>query len=210
MSSPDRQESKYHVYLSNEDGWPTSDTSANNNTAVNESALTFNVVNPPTGATVAGDTGIAVPNVAATDANSPAPGATITGPNNLAANYSDNGGSFASTLSTVNNAATAAAPSPTSTPTPASSPSPTLPPPSLVDAALALFFDGVQLIDDQLEGNTSFGAVFFGNSQGLAGVEASIAFNSPYAGPFAPLFVQAGEIWEYNNLATGLAEAESF
>jgi hypothetical protein len=89
-----------------------------------------------------------------------------------------------------------------------SSPSPTSTQ-SFFNAALALFFDGVQLMVDQVEGNTSFGEVFFGNSQGITGVDASIASNSPYAGPFAQLFVLAGEYREYESLVIGRAMAES-
>jgi hypothetical protein len=88
--------------------------------------------------------------------------------------------------------------------------SPPSPQPSFFNAAYTLFWDGVQMIDAQYTGNTYFGAVFFGNSQGIAGVNASIAYNSPYAGPFASLFVLAGEAMEYENLLVGRVQAESF
>jgi hypothetical protein len=80
-------------------------------------------------------------------------------------------------------------PSP-SPPTPPQSPpssapaAPMNPPPSFLQAATTLFIDGAELLFDQLEG--------FGNPN-LAGVNAEIAFNMPYAGPFANWFVLAGE-----------------
>lgn len=80
-------------------------------------------------------------------------------------------------------------PSPSSLTPPHSPPvsppaAPATPPPSFVQAAITLFIDGAELVIDQLEG--------YGNAN-LAGLYASIAANSPYAGPFAELFVLAGE-----------------
>jgi len=68
---------------------------------------------------------------------------------------------------------------------PASAPTaPAIPLPSSVQAAIALYIDGAELLFDQLAA--------YGNPN-LAGVNAGIALNSPYAGPFAELFVLAGE-----------------
>lgn len=88
--------------------------------------------------------------------------------------------------------------------------SPPSPQSSFTEAAFALFWDGVQMIDDQYTGNTDFGAAFFGNNQGIAGVNASIAHYSPYVGPFASFFVMAGEALEYKNLLVGRVRAASF
>jgi hypothetical protein len=58
--------------------------------------------------------------------------------------------------------------------------------------------------------HTSGGTFTIPGGQGIADLNASIAFYSQYAGPFASLYLQAGEMWEYGNLLAGEAEAESF
>jgi hypothetical protein len=57
-------------------------------------------------------------------------------------------------------------------------------PPSLIEAALTLYIDGIYFVIDVLEHN----------NQALAGVQASLASNMPYAGPFAEFFLLAGEL----------------
>jgi parallel beta-helix repeat protein len=58
-------------------------------------------------------------------------------------------------------------------------------PASSFQAAFTLFMDGAEMLFEQL-------AAFYTNPN-LAGLNASIAANSPYAGPFADWFVLAGE-----------------
>jgi hypothetical protein len=60
---------------------------------------------------------------------------------------------------------------------------PSTQPPSLFQAAMTLFLDGMYAILYWYQGN----------ARGLADVNASITANLPYAGPFAPYFVFAGE-----------------
>lgn len=66
-------------------------------------------------------------------------------------------------------------------PTPALSASPH----SSIQAAVTLFLDGAEMLSDQLAAYAK---------PNLADVNASIAANSPYAGPYAELFVLAGEM----------------
>ncbi len=84
-------------------------------------------------------------------------------------------------------------------------PSGTLPtaPPSFVQAAVSLYIGGIQqeavwqinvtaFKEDFVTGSKAERVLqFFGNSD-LNSIEANIAFNMPYAGPFGPLFVLAG------------------
>jgi hypothetical protein len=65
------------------------------------------------------------------------------------------------------------------------------PPPTFFQAALALYIDGAQLVVNQEFGGISING---GPSTVLfPGAQANIAFNAPYAGPFAFFFVLAGE-----------------
>jgi len=68
------------------------------------------------------------------------------------------------------------------------------PPPSFNQAAIQLFNDGVNLgvgwVNEHIFGINEADAF----PVPPAALNANIAFNSPYAGPFAPLFVLAGEI----------------
>jgi hypothetical protein len=76
----------------------------------------------------------------------------------------------------------------TSPPSPApsaTSPPGSPPPPSFFEAAITLFIDGAEL----LEYERGFSAFF-----DLTALNASIAYYSPYAGPFASFFVLAGEV----------------
>jgi hypothetical protein len=71
--------------------------------------------------------------------------------------------------------------------------SPSSPPPSFFQAAITLFIDGTFFVIDVSEHN----------NPALADVQASIALNFPYAGPFAELFLQAGESWAVGRLPGG-------
>jgi parallel beta-helix repeat protein len=112
-------------------------SSSNNGSPVNEGTVTFSLVDPSTGATVASDTGVTVQNGTATDTHFEVPYGTSAGKYNLVAQYTDPGGSFANTSSTANNAVTVrAAPPPPPAP---SSP----PPPSLNVPPLLAFLDSL-------------------------------------------------------------------
>ncbi len=71
-------------------------------------------------------------------------------------------------------------------------PASSLPPPSFIQAAISLYTDGVNL------GKGLVNQIFFHIPEidaypvPPADLNADIAFNSPYVGPFAPLFVLAG------------------
>lgn len=67
---------------------------------------------------------------------------------------------------------------------PTAAPMGTSAPPSLTQAASALFFDGASVLVAQLGG-------FY--QQNLASANTSIAYYSPYAEPFSPYLVWAGE-----------------
>ncbi len=81
----------------------------------------------------------------------------------------------------------------TPTPMPAFLPTPAPTPPSLFQAALTLFMDGAHMAID----------VYEHDNQAVAGVQASIALNFPYAGPFAELFLQSGEFWVAEQIPGG-------
>jgi hypothetical protein len=73
-------------------------------------------------------------------------------------------------------------------------PNATMPSPTFSQAALTLYINGIEL------GQGLVNQHVFGIDQNnaypvpLAALNASIAVNSPYVGPFAPMFVLAGEI----------------
>jgi Bacterial Ig-like domain (group 3) len=73
----------------------------------------------------------------------------------------------------------------------AARPTPPPPPPSFSQAAETLFLDGIYLVWDQ----------YLHQLNALSGVNASIAANSPYAEPFSPYFVLAGEVAAANALS---------
>ena len=63
--------------------------------------------------------------------------------------------------------------------------SPSAPPPSFTQAASALYFDGASVLVAELGG-------FY--QQNIVSANASIAYYSPYAQPFSPYLVWAGEM----------------
>jgi hypothetical protein len=80
---------------------------------------------------------------------------------------------------------------------------PSTPPPSFIQAATALYLDGY------MEGLDPF----FDPQNVPAAINANIAYYSPYAGPFAPLFVLAGQMAHVNSqqaTAQDLASSSAF
>jgi hypothetical protein len=68
------------------------------------------------------------------------------------------------------------------------------PPPSFFQAAETLFIDGIDLVLDR----------YLNRLDAISGLNASIAANSPYAEPFSPYFVLAGEVAAANALSNSL------
>lgn len=79
---------------------------AGNLTPVNEGMVTFLLVDPTTGATVASDNGVLVQNGTAIDPNFTIPAATAANTYNLVAQFTDTGGSFSATFTFASRALT--------------------------------------------------------------------------------------------------------
>ena len=68
------------------------------------------------------------------------------------------------------------------------------PPPTFTQAASALFVDGINLGVGLVNQNIFHIDAIYAYPAPAADLNADIAFNSPYVGSFAPLFVLVGEI----------------
>ncbi len=71
---------------------------------------------------------------------------------------------------------------------------PPSPPPTFAQAAIRLFNDGINLGVGLVNQNVFHIEPIYAYPAPPADLNADIAFNSPYVGSFAPLFVLAGEI----------------